>query len=114
GDPAGSNNNDLTSNTATVSINVLFVNHPPVAQPDSYSVSENGSLTVTAANGVLANDSDPNDTPPNNLSATLISTVSHGTLFFATDGSFTYTPASLYHGPDSFSYQVKDDGGTAN
>src|SRR4029079_12473014 len=32
----------------------------------------------------------------------------HGTLTLNANGSFTYTPATNYNGPDSFTYKAKD------
>src|SRR5262249_33436480 len=46
------------SNVATVSINVVAVNHQPVAANDSHTLAINTNLVV-AAPGVLSNDSDP-------------------------------------------------------
>src|SRR5262249_55035119 len=42
----------------------------------------------------------------------LVSSPSHGTLTLNASGSFTYTPAANYHGPDSFTYKAND--GTAD
>ena len=52
------NDGALNSNTATVTINVTTVNSAPVANNDSYD-APNGILTVPAATGVLADDTDP-------------------------------------------------------
>ncbi len=93
-------------------VNVNSVNDAPVALADAYSVNEDGVLTVAAA-GVLANDSDPNDSPANVLSATLVDNVDNGTLVLNANGSFTYTPAANFNGTDSFTYAVSDNGGTA-
>jgi VCBS repeat-containing protein len=108
------NGGDDTGNTVTVTINVASVNDEPVAVADEYNVNEDGSLNINAAGGVLANDSDPNDSPANTLSAALVSDVSNGTLSLNADGSFTYTPDANFNGTDSFTYQVSDNGGTAN
>ena len=99
------------SNVATVSINVTAVNDAPVAVNDSYGVAEDGTLTVVAASGVLANDSDVDNT---GLTAAVVvgSGPAHGTLTFNANGSFTYTPTGNYNGPDSFTYKAGD--GTAN
>jgi hypothetical protein len=38
----------------------------------------------------------------------------HGTLELAGDGSFTYTPAANYHGPDGFTFRVTDPAGLSD
>src|SRR5262249_43906979 len=48
------------------------------------------------------------------LTATLLSGPGHGSLNFHADGSFTYTPAAGYVGPDSFTYRVSDGMQTSN
>ena len=46
--------------TATVTITVTgVIDHPPVANPDAYSVDNNVVTSEKAASGVLANDTDP-------------------------------------------------------
>jgi hypothetical protein len=84
------------------------LNNPPVANTDAYMADLDTTLTVSAAAGVLANDTDrdPNDVPY--LAASLVSGPSHGSLTLNVDGSFTYTPAAGYVGPDSFTYQASD------
>ncbi|MGH9206812.1 MAG: Ig-like domain-containing protein, partial [Acidimicrobiales bacterium] len=77
----------------------------PIAVNDSYGTQTNTTLTVGASQGVLANDTDPDGNP---LTATALSTPQHGTLAANADGSFTYTPATGYSGPDSFTYQATD------
>ncbi|MFO0869322.1 MAG: Ig-like domain-containing protein [Pirellulales bacterium] len=103
------NDGALDSNTATVSLNVVTTNSPPVANADSYAAFSNSVLTIAAANGVLANDTDANGT---SLSAVLAVGPSHGTLTLNTNGSFTYTPVAGYVGSDSFTYVAND--GLAN
>ncbi len=98
------NDGELDSSIATVSITVTPVNDRPVAANDSYTVSEDQALTV-AAPGVLGNDSDPDG---NVLTAVLLTGVSHGTLTLNPNGSFSYTPAADYSGPDSFRYVASD------
>jgi VCBS repeat-containing protein/autotransporter-associated beta strand protein len=93
----------------TVSLNVGRVAHAPLAQADAYSLAEDGTLAVTAAQGVLANDSDQDGDA---LSAFLLQGPTHGTLNLNSDGSFNYTPAPNYQGQDSFRYQAND--GSAN
>lgn len=96
------------SNTAraeTVTINVTSVNDPPAAAPESYLTAPGGTLSVEIADGVLANDSDP-DNPV--LTAVLVSTTTSGNLDLSANGSFTYTPNGGFSGPDTFSYLASD------
>jgi VCBS repeat-containing protein len=93
------------SNAALVRIVVTGVNRAPVAVDDSYQVLPGATLTVNAAQGVLANDSDPNGDA---LTAVLVGGVSHGTLSLNPDGSFTYTPQAGFEGEDGFTYQASD------
>jgi hypothetical protein len=95
----------LSSAPTTVAITVVSVNDAPSAAADTYATDEDTPLEVTAASGVLANDSDVDG---DGLSAQLVTSVSHGTLAVAADGSFSYTPAAGYSGPDGFSYRASD------
>ncbi len=79
-------------------------NNPPVAANDAYTIAGGSTLTV-AAPGVLGNDSDPDGS---SLSASLVSSVSHGSLTLNSDGSFIYTPTAGYGGSDSFTYRAND------
>src|SRR5207249_2967514 len=81
------------------------VNDAPVAVNDSYRLFRNTTLAVPAG-GVLSNDSDADrDT----LTALLVSGPAHAAAFgLNPDGSFSYTPAPDYVGPDSFSYRAND------
>lgn len=97
--------NDATSNvTTTFLLTVSVVAAPPVAVADSYTTSEDVPLTVPAP-GVLGNDSDPNGDP---ITAVIDTQPAHGAITLAADGSFTYTPAADYNGPDSFQYHAND------
>ena len=71
-----------------------------------YSVSEDGTLNVSIANGVLTNDFDiSGDT----LTAVLVSGPSNAASFTLNpDGSFTYTPTADFNGIDSFTYRAND------
>ena len=95
------------SNVATVTITVNAVNHPPVAGDDSFSTGEDTALSVTAANGVLKNDT---DVEPGLLTAALVAgpAAGQGALVLAADGSFTFTPAPEFSGVVTFTYQAKD------
>ena len=76
----------------------------PIANPDSYSMPENTTLTATS---VLANDTDTN--PAISLiSAQAVTQPTNGTLTFNSDGTFTYVPAYYFAGVDTFSYTASD------
>ena len=76
---------DFTSFVATVAA----VNSPPSAHDDLYVARVGETLTVPAADGVLANDDDPDGDP---LTASLIDPPQQGTLTLGADGALEYTP----------------------
>ncbi len=82
----------------------------PVAEDDAYTVAEDSVLT-TPTPGVLANDTDADLDP---LTASKVTDPAHGTLTLNANGSFTYTPAADYNGPDSFTYRAYDGGQYSN
>src|SRR5207247_796187 len=88
---------------ATVTITVTAVNDAPVAADDSYTTNEDTALTISAP-GLLVNDTDV-DTGAT-LTASLAANAAHGSVSVNPDGSFSYTPAANYNGPDSFTYKV--------
>ena len=91
------------STPATVT---LFVYTVPVAMFDAYSTLQGQKLIVSAANGVLANDTNADGTP---LGAVLVTAPAHGQLTLNADGSFSYSPSAGYSGPDSFTYRATDE-----
>ena len=80
------------TDTATVTIALTGVNDAPVATGDSYNATEDTTLTINAANGVLDNDTDVDADDANTITAVLDTDVSNGTLTLNSDGSFTYLP----------------------
>ena len=92
------------SNVATVTITVGAANAPPVANADTYTVDEDGTLTV-AAPGILGNDTDPEGAI---LTVVAGDPPTHGTLTLNANGSFTYVPQPNYFGTDSFTYAASD------
>jgi VCBS repeat-containing protein len=96
----------LRSNAVTVTITVNAVNDPPVAQPETYTTVEDTALAVSAPNGLLANDTDPDGATT--LTAALIRNVANGSLTLHADGAFEYTPPSNFSGPTTFTYQARD------
>ena len=90
--------------TATVNLTVASVNDLPVAVNDTLNATEDTTL-----NGTLAT----NDTPSGdggNVWA-VATQPGHGTVTVNPDGSFVYTPAANYNGPDSFTYTLTDANG---
>lgn len=96
----------VVSNAATVTIIVDDgVNETPVAVDDSFNVQANEVIDVSAAQGVLVNDSDGDG---DQLTAVLVEQPANGTLTLASDGSLIYTPNQNFFGQDSFTYQATD------
>jgi VCBS repeat-containing protein len=91
------------SDPATVTITV---DDPPAATDDPYTAHRGQSINVAAAQGVLANDSDPDSA--DTLQAVLDTDVAHGSLTLNADGSFTYTPGPGFDGSDGFTYHASD------
>jgi VCBS repeat-containing protein len=98
------NDGSLNSNIATVSLTINPGNTAPVAAADTYATYQETALAV-AAPGVLANDTDAQSNP---LTAVLSAGPIHGTLILNPNGSFSYSPAAGYTGPDSFTYRASD------
>src|SRR5437667_7425904 len=91
--------NDCPTRRATDLLDA--VNDVPVANPDSYAVNEDA---------VLSGDVSTNDVPSGdggNVWAVLAN-AAHGVVVMSTNGTFSYTPAANYNGPDTFTYQVCD------
>jgi VCBS repeat-containing protein len=88
-----------------VNINVTAVNDAPTATDDLYATQEDTALTVDAATGVLANDS---DLEGDAMTAILVSGPASGSVTLNPDGSFVYTPTADFNGTDSFTYKVSD------
>src|SRR5436305_2910448 len=83
------------------------VNDAPVANADSATVAEDGTVNVA----VLANDT---DVEGDTLSVSAVTQGTHGTAAINPDKTVRYTPAANYNGSDSFTYTVSDgNGGTA-
>jgi hypothetical protein len=106
---AGTGVNVLNATGGTVgSITAPAGDTKPLVFAHSYSVLENGTLSVPA-NGVLSSDVSANGKP---LTAVLASGPAHGTLTLNADGSFTYKPVANFVGADSFTYQARGSDGT--
>ena len=88
--------------TKTVNITVNPVNDAPITNNVNAAVNEDtqltGTLTATDIEG------DP-------LTFGIAGDPSHGTATVASNGAYTYTPATNYNGTDSFTYIVSDGNG---
>ena len=93
---------ELTSEIATVKINVTPVNNDVIANDDYYETMCDTILVKDASEGVLANDIllDPDE----KVSIQILEGPQHGTLSIENDGSFTYTPDPGFFGTDTFRY----------
>ena len=92
--------------TVGVTIRVTDVNEAPVATGDAPTLDEDGSIEID----VLANDRDPEDGVLS-LVSSLPSRPRRGSATVdTTTNRITYTPRADYHGADSFTYRVQDDG----
>ncbi|MBM6581157.1 polysaccharide lyase family 7 protein [Microvirga sp. BT689] len=81
------------------------------AADDRYAATEDQALTVSAAQGVLANDTAADGGKA--AVAGTFATAQGGSVKLNADGSFVYTPKSNFFGSDSFGYTAKDaDGDT--
>src|SRR5204863_8967095 len=90
--------------SATVTVTVKGVNHPPVANADFYTAAVGTPLSVTTASqGVLGNDADPDGDA---LTAVVTHAPTLGTLTLNSNGTFTYTPGT--NGTDTFKYKAAD------
>ena len=98
---------DLLSNFATVFIDVLAVNDPPIANDDNFITPED----IPVNGSVVANDSDPEADP---LIYSLVTAPIQGVLTFNADGSFRYVPPIHFIGIITFSYQVCDPSGACD
>ncbi|HZN00089.1 MAG TPA: Ig-like domain-containing protein, partial [Pyrinomonadaceae bacterium] len=96
------------TDTATVNVTINNVNDTPDAVDDNATVAEDSTNNTI---NVVANDTDADNlTPPFNTGLTVIAVTqgAHGTVTI-TGGGVSYTPASNYFGPDTFTYTISDD-----
>ena len=118
---------DLDQSPNTITFNVTAVNDAPAGADKTIGINEDAAYTFSAADFGFT---DPNDSPPNTLSAVKITTLpGAGTLTLsnvavtigqsipvASIPNLVFTPAANASGTPytTFTFQVQDDGGTAN
>ena len=86
---------------------ILPVPAPPVAVNDFYNALGNATVTFSAANGVLANDT------VNGATITAFDETGSqgGTVVLSADGSFAYTPEFGFVGQETFTYTLSNADG---
>ncbi|WP_156968254.1 Ig-like domain-containing protein, partial [Desulfobacter vibrioformis] len=82
-------------------------NTAPVANNDTASVGEDGSIIVN----VLGNDTDGEGDA---MTVVSVTNASNGTVFLNEDNTILYTPDRDFNGTDSFTYTVSDGNGGLN
>jgi VCBS repeat-containing protein len=114
--------------TQDVVVTINGANDNPIAAPDSNGTTKNSTLSVDAADGVLANDTDPDVHDQGNLFVGAVNgnlgdvgqpvAGTYGSLTLNADGSYVYVPnggrlPSQIVAQDIFGYTVADGhGGT--
>ena len=91
---------------ASVVVTIEPVNDPPVAQPDTVSVLEDG----TVAFDPRVNDADDEGGP---IEVSSVGTADNGSVS-STTASITYTPNPDFNGADSFIYTLRDGDGACD
>ena len=104
-------NNNATSNAATVTVDVAGSNDPPVAVNDNATTPEDNAVVIP----VLSNDFDVDGTL-NPATVTVVTPPANGTTSVnPSTGAVTYTPNLNFNGTNTFTYTVKDNlGATSN
>lgn len=97
-DPSGA------CDVAEVTVDVSGINDGPSAVDDRVATPADTPTTVTPA----SNDTDPDG---DTLTVTAVTQPDNGTAVLNPDGTVTYTPATGFTGPDTFTYTVCDPSG---
>ena len=100
-DATGATFQDILDANLTLVPNSLKVT--PIAVNDAYYSIGNVGITLSAAEGVLANDISPDGTA---VTVAVLTNPAHGAVVLASNGSFTYNPTAGYSGTDSFTYTL--------
>jgi uncharacterized repeat protein (TIGR01451 family) len=104
------------TSTATISGNVTSVNDPPVADDETFTVVEDGSVIIPVLVGDTDVDGDALTVTQINGSPISVGnpvTIATSTVSLNADGTLTFVPSTNYNGPVSFNYTVSDGfGGT--
>ena len=94
------------SASATVNIQVNFVNYAPIATDQTFSTSED------IPRSIMLGATDANGDP---LTYSVVSQPLHGSLLpVSGNGNFTYTPSPDFNGQDSFTFKANDGKADSN
>lgn len=86
----------------------VSVNDPPVVANQSYSLLEDHTLVVSAADGLLRGSSDVDGDP---LKVFNLTQPANGKITVQVIGAFVYVPNPNYNGQDSILFTVTDGNG---
>ncbi|HVS82724.1 MAG TPA: Ig-like domain-containing protein, partial [Pyrinomonadaceae bacterium] len=116
----------ITNTSLTDALNVVYtdvldnnttlvggsVKTTPIAFDDAYSVIGNVRIQPNIAQGLLANDIDPDTGTNVGLTASAgVTSTQGGNVTVNSDGSFSYNPPVGFQGSDTFTYTVTDPTG---
>ncbi|MEP4292305.1 MAG: tandem-95 repeat protein, partial [Rhizobiaceae bacterium] len=102
------NDGDDDSNVGTTTVTVIAVNDAPIAADDNSLTLNEDSARIILPSELLANDIDPDfDT----ISIVSVQSPVNGTVVLNGDDTITFTPATDYFGPASFTYTIDDGNG---
>lgn len=92
----------------------VIANSLPVAVDDLFNIASGQTGPIQLVGSVLTNDYDPDGDALEVVSQSNQTTTQGGTFSIAANGIVTYSPPNInYVGTDSFTYQVREVGGTA-
>jgi len=90
----------------TLTVDIAAVNDAPVANADSFTIAEDGSLQNEQ---LLSNDTDLDG---DNLTVSIVTGPNRGgTVEINEDGTFDYQPLANFFGTETFEYEVNDGNG---
>jgi hypothetical protein len=100
----------LRSQPATVTLEVLSVNDPPIAWDDVVVTPQSSAITihVLQPNGTNGQADQDVDDPLTADFIELVTSPAHGSLTTDTNGNFVYAPTVGFHGSDQFAYRLVD------
>lgn len=94
------------------SLRIETTNSAPKAEDDSYRFRRDETVRVSSANGLLANDSDPDaEDDKIEVQSTGKQKTEQGSVTIRSNGSFIYDPDENASGRDRFKYTITDEDG---